>query len=149
MSKKKETITPLHDRVVVEPQEAKSVTKGGIIIPDTAKEKPLEGTVFEVGKGKKDEPLTVKKGDKVLYITTGEFSGNVCNVLKASDYEIIFQGSDGREDRLIRCRHYEDEVSDREEIVSISHHLTDELKEGKLFIGLDKNNSKSLKEYYG
>jgi len=67
MSKKKKTITPLHDRVVVEPQEAKSITKGGIIIPDTAKEKPLEGTVFEVGEGKKDEPLTVKKGDKVLY----------------------------------------------------------------------------------
>lgn len=89
------------------------------------------------------------KLENVLYITTGEFAGNVCNVLKASDYEIIFQGNNGREDRLIRCRHYENEVNDREEIISISHHLTDELQEGKLFIGLDKNNSKSLKEYYG
>lgn len=63
----KAKITPLHDRVVIEPQAVKSVTKGGIIIPDTAKEKPLEGTVFEVGKGKNNEPLTVKKGDNVLY----------------------------------------------------------------------------------
>jgi len=93
--------------------------------------------------------ISITKLENVLYITTGELAGNVCNVLKASDYEIIFQGADGREDRLIRCRHYEDEINDREEVIAISHSLTDELKEGKLFIGLANNNSKSLKEYYG
>lgn len=58
---------PLADRVLVEPKPAETVTAGGIIIPDTAKEKPQEGTVIAVGNGKKDEPMTVKVGDKVLY----------------------------------------------------------------------------------
>ena len=65
-------IKPLADRVIVEPEAAEEKTAGGIIIPDTAKERPLKGTVIAVGNGKKDEPLTVKKGDKVLY---GKFSG--------------------------------------------------------------------------
>ncbi|HHW59042.1 MAG: co-chaperone GroES [Bacteroidota bacterium] len=60
-------IKPLADRVVIEPAPAEEKTAGGIIIPDTAKEKPLKGTVVAVGPGKKDEPMTVKAGDVVLY----------------------------------------------------------------------------------
>ena len=60
-------IKPLADRVLVEPAQAEEKTAGGIIIPDTAKEKPQKGTVVAVGAGKKDEPMTVKNGDTVLY----------------------------------------------------------------------------------
>jgi len=65
-------IRPLADRVVVEPAEAEQKTASGIIIPDTAKEKPQRGTIVAVGNGKKDEPMTVKTGDVVLY---GKYSG--------------------------------------------------------------------------
>lgn len=70
-------IQPLGDRVIVKPLEAESKTKGGIVIPDTAKEKPQEGKVVAVGKGKvsddgKLQALEVKAGDKVLY---GKYSG--------------------------------------------------------------------------
>ena len=65
-------IRPLADRVLVKPAEAEEKTSSGIIIPDTAKEKPMEGEVIAVGCGKKDEPMTVKVGDKVLY---GKYSG--------------------------------------------------------------------------
>ena len=64
--------TPMKDRVLIEPAQAEEKTAGGIIIPDTAKEKPQKGTVVSVGKGKKDEPMTVKEGDNVLY---GKYSG--------------------------------------------------------------------------
>ncbi|MGL4294880.1 MAG: co-chaperone GroES [Aestuariivirga sp.] len=68
---------PLHDRVVVRRLEGEEKTKGGIIIPDTAKEKPHEGEIIAVGSGARDEsgklvPLDVKKGDKVLF---GKWSG--------------------------------------------------------------------------
>jgi chaperonin GroES len=71
-------IKPLADRVVVKPLEAESKTRGGIVLPDTAKEKPQEGKIVAVGKGKVMEngtivPLEVKVGDKVLY---GKYSGN-------------------------------------------------------------------------
>ena len=65
-------IQPLADRVVVEPAAAEQKTAGGIIIPDTAKEKPQKGTIVAVGAGKKDEPMTVKVGDNVLY---GKYAG--------------------------------------------------------------------------
>jgi chaperonin GroES len=65
-------IRPLADRVLVEPAPAEQRTSGGIIIPDTAKEKPQRGKVVAVGTGKKDEPMTVKEGDNVLY---GKYSG--------------------------------------------------------------------------
>ena len=65
-------VTPLHDRVIVKPAKAEEKTAGGIIIPDTAKEKPQRGTVIGAGPGKKDEPVTVKVGDTVLY---GKYSG--------------------------------------------------------------------------
>jgi chaperonin GroES len=63
---------PLKDRVIVEPTQAEEKTAGGIIIPDTAKEKPQKGIVVAVGTGKKDEPMTLKVGDTVLY---GKYSG--------------------------------------------------------------------------
>ncbi len=65
-------IKPLADRVLIEPAEAETTTASGIIIPDSAKEKPQKGTIVAVGPGKKDEPLTVKVGDAVLY---GKYSG--------------------------------------------------------------------------
>ena len=73
----KVNITPLADRVLVEPAEAEEKTASGIIIPDTAKEKPQKGTIVAAGTGKKDEPLTVKVGDSVLY---GKYSGTEINV---------------------------------------------------------------------
>jgi chaperonin GroES len=63
---------PLADRVLVEPAPAEQKTASGIIIPDTAKEKPLNGKIIAVGSGKKDEPITVKVGDSILY---GQYSG--------------------------------------------------------------------------
>lgn len=66
------TIKPLADRVIVEPAAAEEKTAFGIIIPDTAKEKPLRGTVVAAGSGKKDEPMSVKVGDSILY---GQYAG--------------------------------------------------------------------------
>lgn len=66
------SVKPLADRVLVEPAPAETKTAGGLIIPDTAKEKPMKGKVVAVGNGKKDEPITVKVGDTVLY---GKYSG--------------------------------------------------------------------------
>lgn len=74
---KKVNITPLHDRVIVKPAAAETKTAGGIIIPDTAKEKPQRGTVVAAGPGKKDEPVTVKAGDTVLY---GKYAGTEINL---------------------------------------------------------------------
>ncbi len=72
MASEKLNITPLHDRVIVKAAAAEEKTAGGIIIPDTAKEKPQRGVVVAVGTGKKDEPMTVKEGDTVLY---GKYAG--------------------------------------------------------------------------
>ena len=60
-------VKPLADRVIIEPAAAEEKTAGGIIIPDTAKEKPKQGKIIAAGNGKKDEPLTVKAGDTVLH----------------------------------------------------------------------------------
>ena len=65
-------IKPLADRVLIEPAAAETKTIGGIIIPDTAKEKPLQGTIMAVGNGTKDEEMILKEGDKVLY---GKYAG--------------------------------------------------------------------------
>lgn len=64
-------IKPLSDRVVVKPADVEKKTSAGIIIPDNIKEKPQEGTVVAVGPGKKDEPMTLKVGDRVLYSKYG------------------------------------------------------------------------------
>ena len=85
---------PLADRVLIEPAAAEEKTASGIIIPDTAKEKPLHGVVRAVGTGKKDEPIVLKEGDKVMY---GQYSGteikidgNKYLIMKESDvYGII------------------------------------------------------------
>ncbi|MDR1973096.1 MAG: co-chaperone GroES [Bacteroidales bacterium] len=81
----KVNIKPLADRVLVEPMAAEQKTSGGIIIPDTAKEKPQKGTVVAVGSGKKDEPMTVKAGDVVLY---GKYSGSELSI-DGTDYMIM------------------------------------------------------------
>ncbi len=78
-------IQPLADRVVVEAAAAEEKTASGIIIPDTAKEKPQKGTVVAVGGGLKDEPMTVKVGDTVLY---GKYSGTELSV-DGGDYLIM------------------------------------------------------------
>ena len=76
-TKKTLTITPLADRVLVFPAKAEKTTSGGIIIPDSAKEKPMKGKVVAVGTGKVDEPITVKVGDNVLY---GKYAGTEITV---------------------------------------------------------------------
>lgn len=78
-------IKPLADRVLIEPAAAEEKTAGGIIIPDTAKEKPMKGTAVAVGDGKKDEPLSVKVGDVVLY---GKYAGTEISV-DGKDYLIM------------------------------------------------------------
>ena len=80
-------IKPLADRVLVEPQAAEEKTASGIIIPDSAKEKPQKGTVVAVGPGTKDETMEVKKGDTVLY---GKYSGTELSV-DGNDYLIMRQ----------------------------------------------------------
>ena len=70
-------INPLDDRVLIEPARAESMTASGLIIPDTAKEKPQKGTVVAVGPGKKGEPMTVKVGEEVLY---GKYAGTEINI---------------------------------------------------------------------
>ncbi len=82
---KKLSITPLHDRVIIKPAAPETVTKGGIIIPDTAQEKPQRGVVIAAGPGKKDEPVTVKAGDTVLY---GKYAGTEIQV-EGGDYLIM------------------------------------------------------------
>lgn len=81
----KVSIKPLADRVVIEPAPAEEKTAGGIIIPDTAKEKPQKGKVVAAGPGKKDEPVTLKVGDTVLY---GKYSGTEVT-LEGKDYLIM------------------------------------------------------------
>ena len=87
-------IRPLADRVLVEPSSAEEKTAGGIIIPDTAKEKPQKGIIVAVGPGTTDQKMTVKVGDEVLY---GKYSGTEINfegrdflIMKESDiYAIV------------------------------------------------------------
>ncbi|MDE2180261.1 MAG: co-chaperone GroES [candidate division NC10 bacterium] len=81
-------VKPLHDRILVKRLEEKEIKKGGIIIPDTAKEKPQEGEVIAVGPGKvgddgKRQPMDVKAGDKILF---GKYSGSE---VKLNDEELL------------------------------------------------------------
>jgi len=76
---------PLKDRVLVEAHMAEEKTASGIIIPDSAKEKPQKGTVVAVGEGKKDEPMSLKEGDVVIY---GKYAGTEIN-LDGTDYLIM------------------------------------------------------------
>ena len=85
-------ITPLHDRVLVRRTEEKETVKGGIIIPDSAKEKPQEGEVVAVGSGRREKgeliPLDVKPGDRILF---GKYSGND---IKVDDEELLILKED-------------------------------------------------------
>lgn len=82
-------IKPLADRVLINPTAAEEVTVSGIIIPDSAKEKPLKGTVLAVGNGTKDEEMVVKEGDTVLYGkyagTEIEINGNKYLIMRQND----------------------------------------------------------------
>ena len=82
-------IQPLSDRVLIEPTAAEEVTASGIIIPDSAKEKPLRGTVLAVGNGTKDEEMVLKEGDQVLYGkyagTEIEFEGEKYLIMRQTD----------------------------------------------------------------
>ena len=78
---KKIKLTPLADKVIVQQAEAETKTASGIIIPDTAQEKPQKGNVVAVGKGTKENPITVKVGDSILY---GKYAGT----------ELKFEGED-------------------------------------------------------
>ncbi|MCX7728130.1 MAG: co-chaperone GroES [Bacteroidia bacterium] len=78
-------VKPLADRVIVEPAPAEEKTASGIIIPDTAKEKPMKGKIVAVGTGKKDEPMSVKVGDNVLY---GKYAGTEIQI-DGKDYLIM------------------------------------------------------------
>jgi chaperonin GroES len=80
-------IKPLADRVLIKPEEAEDKTASGIIIPDSAKEKPQRGTVIAAGPGTKDEKMEVKVGDSVLY---GKYSGTELN-FDGKDYLIMKQ----------------------------------------------------------
>jgi chaperonin GroES len=86
-------ITPLGDRVIVKPKEAEETTKGGIILPDTVKEKPIEGSIVAVGPGKYEDgkmvEMTVKVGDTVLY---GKYGGTEITV--EDDEYLIMRESD-------------------------------------------------------
>ena len=84
-------IKPLGDRIVVQPLEAEDVTKGGIILPDTAKEKPHEGKIVSVGRGKvlengQIQALELKAGDRILY---GKYSGSEIKTKDGKDYLIM------------------------------------------------------------
>ena len=84
-------IKPLGDRVLVKPLEAEEVSAGGIVLPDTAKEKPAEGKVVAVGPGKKTDdgtviPVGIKVGDKVLY---GKYGGNEISTNDGKEYLVI------------------------------------------------------------
>lgn len=88
-------ITPLADRVLIQPAPAEEKTIGGIIIPDTAKEKPLQGQVIAVGQGTKDETMVLKAGDRVLYGkyagTEVEIEGEKLLIMRQSDVLAIVQ----------------------------------------------------------
>lgn len=80
----------------------------------------------------------------VLYITTGELKNKVVHTLKACDYEIIFQGVSGREERLIRFRHFPNQDHEREEVIAVDLYLTEKVKNKELLIGLSPLNAKTI-----
>lgn len=87
------------------------------------------------------DPILIKN---VLYITSGELEGKVVHTLKASDYEVVFMGSNGQEERVIRCRHFEGEQNEREEIIGIDENLTSLVKSRDLLIGKSPSDAKYL-----
>lgn len=99
---------------------------------------PYEGNL----KGVKPKRIQNK-----LFITSGEFKNKVCEVLVASDYEIVYQGDEGREERIIRIRHFEDiDGHEREEIIAVNHEFTKLVLNNKLLIGLNANDATTFKK---
>ncbi|MDD7100413.1 MAG: co-chaperone GroES [Bacteroidaceae bacterium] len=88
-------LKPLADRVLISPAAAEEKTVGGIIIPDTVKEKPLQGSVIAVGEGKSDEKMVLKEGDQVLYGkyagTEVEFEGEKYLIMRQSDVVAVIK----------------------------------------------------------
>ena len=109
---------------------------------------PLKGfvTALRVFEEYKGSLIGVEhtKIPNVLYITSGKLEGKVVHTLKACDYEIIFMGSKGVEERVIRCRHFEDEINEREEIIGIDIEMTKRVKKGDLLVGITSNDAKSI-----
>lgn len=97
--------------------------------------KPYTGVISGI-------PPTLIKN--VLYLTSGEYKGIVCHTVRAADYQVIFQGDNVREESVIRCRHFENEESDREELIAISHDLTQQVNEGKLLVGITLSDAKPI-----
>lgn len=99
--------------------------------------------IFKPYKGimKGIEPELIKNK---LYITSGELNGYVCDVVKSADYEIIYQGDNGKEESIIRLRHYENEDNSKEEIMTIDYVTTNEVKNGNLLVGVTKTDAKKL-----
>lgn len=111
--------------------------------------KPLKGfitalRVFEPYRGNV-AGIVPQQLKNILYITSGELKGKACHTLNGCDYEIIFQDRNGQGSRLIRARHYENEIHDREEITAISNEITSKINEGIYFIGITNSDCKTLK----
>lgn len=109
---------------------------------------PLKGfvtalRVFEEYRGSL-EGINNTQIKNVLYITSGNLTGKVVHTLKACDYEIIYMGTKGFEERIIRCRHFEDEINEREEIIAIDRELTKRVSRGDLLIGISSFDAKSI-----
>ena len=119
---------------------------------ETGKEwKPIKGfetalRVYEpyIGTLEGMQPSVIKD---ILYITSGKLKGKVVHTLKASDYEIVYQGDNGKEERKIRVRHFAGEENEREEIIAIDGYLTKKVKNSLLLVGLSSNNAKKIQDY--
>jgi len=85
-----------------------------------------------------------KKIKNVLYITSGSLKGKVVRTLHASDYEIVFMGDGGQEERVIRCRHYEGEFNEREEVICVDEKLTQMVEKMELMVGISKKDAKYI-----
>ena len=87
------------------------------------------------------EPTIIKD---CLYLTSGEYKGMVAHTLKACDYQITFRNEKGKDESFIRCRHFEDDDNEREELICLNHGMTNQVKKGELFIGLTASDCKAL-----
>lgn len=93
------------------------------------------------------EGIEPKLIPNVLYLSSGEYKGKVMQVVKAADYEITFRNESGIDEKIIRCRHFEDEDNDREELIGVRHDLTEKVSRGALLVGISPSDAKILKTY--
>ena len=82
-----------------------------------------------------------------LFITSGGYKNYVCHTVRAADYQIVFQDKNGREGNLIRCRHFEGEQNEREEIIAVNKELTEGVLNGEIYVGLTVTDAKPILEY--